>query len=180
MVMKRLTLCFAAFVMLTSCGTPKQQNALPELVGVYHAARSIEGALAVGVTYPEFGTLIRKFSTELILARDQAKFDPPVSPGVTQVLDNYGKLLIMYKDSSTVWGLELEKKTNGDLPTIAAKYGASSAIREEPRAIGSYRYKETIADYEALRQTIWEQAGRLHEQQIPVVYGYPVERLKNK
>jgi hypothetical protein len=180
MVIKRLTPCFTAFVMLTSCGTPKQQSTVLELVGVYRAARSIEGALAVGVTYSEFGTLIRKFSTELLLARDQAKFDPVVSRGLTPVLDKYTDLLMMYKDSSTVWGLELEKKTNKDLPIIAARYGASSTIREEPRSIGSYHYKETIADYEVIRQTIWEQAGKLHEQQIAIVYGYPAERVKTK
>ena len=74
------------------------------------------------------------------------------------MLDNYAKLLTMYKDSATVWGAELEKKKGGDLSAIAVKYGASSAIREEPQAIGSYHYKETVVDYEAIRQTIWEQA----------------------
>jgi hypothetical protein len=114
------------------------------------------------------------------LARDQAKFDPAVSWDLTQALNKYADLLMMYKDSSTVWGLELEKKANKDLPNIAAKYGTPSAIREEAKAIGSYHYKETIADYEAIRQTIWEQAEKLHEQQIAIVYGYPIERVKTK
>jgi hypothetical protein len=180
MVNKRLIPCITALVMITSCGSLKQQRTLPELVGVYRATRSIEGALAVGVTYPEFGTLIRTFSTELLLARDRAKFDPEVSRGLAPVLDSYASLLMMYKDSSTVWGFELEKKTNEGLRTIAARYGVSSSVREDPRVIGSYHYKETIADYEIIRQAIWEQAGKLHEQQIAIGYGHPAERMKDK
>jgi hypothetical protein len=114
------------------------------------------------------------------MGRDQAKFDPSVGRLLTPVLDNYAKLLTMYKDSAAVWGAELEKKKGGDLSAIAVKYGASSAIREEPQAIGSYHYKETVVDYEAIRQTIWEQAGKLHEGQIAIVYGYPLEGAKTK
>jgi hypothetical protein len=166
-------------VLLASCNGVKEQGTRPALTGVYKAARSIEGALAVGVTYPEYGTLIRNFSTELLMARDHTRFDM-ASRDLTAVLDKYTDLLIMYKDSSTVWGLQIEKKTNVDLSSIAAKYGMSSAIREVPMAVGSYKYKETVADYETIRQTIWERAGKLHEQQLAIVYGYPLERATTK
>ena len=172
-------------LLLSSCATQTQTKIRPELAGVYRAERSIEGALAVGVSYPEFGTLVRQFSTELLLARDQARFSPPAYD-VTRVLNKYEDLLGMYKDSSTVWGFEIEHASvhtdahDRYLSMIAEKYGVSQAIRQEPKAIGSYRYVETTADYETIRQAIWAQAAKLHEQEIAIVYGYPVERVKSK
>ncbi len=176
----KLVSCLIAALALSSCATQTQPKLRPELSGVYNSARAIEGALAVGVSYIELENLIRKFSTEMLLARDEAKFDPAANKDLSPVLSKYADLLMMYKDSATVWGLEIDKKTSPDLSAIAAKYGMPSAIREEPRLIGTYKYKETTADYEAIRQTIWDQAGKLHEQQIAIVYGYPVERVKGK
>jgi len=166
--MKRSGVCLCLVVLLAACGSLKQQSdTRPELNGVYRAARAIEGALAVGVTYQDFSTLVREFSKELLLARDSARYNSAPKL-ISSTLDKYAEVLAMYKDSEQVWSLEVrEKKYDDALPGLAAKYGVPQAIYQ-PK---DHPYDITV-NFEMIRQAIWEQASKLHEQQIPIVYGY--------
>jgi hypothetical protein len=158
---------------MSSCSSQRNTPIRAEVAGVYSAARAIEGALTVGVTYAEFGTMLREFSKELTVARDRLKYDSGVDWTIKPILERYGELLVMYKDSATVWGFQIQdKKYASELPVIAAEYGVSSAVRKEKA--GTYvKYTETVVDYDTIRQAIWERATKLQDEQVSAVYGSP-------
>ena len=172
LVIKRI-LC-VTILTLWAVGCSQSARAVrPELKGVYHAARAIEGALAVAVTIADFGVLIREMSKELLLARDRAKYATLApDPDVQKFLVKYGELLDMYKDSAKVWQLQIEdKKYDNDLPGIAAKYGMSSAIGEwKDRRFGTTS-TEKYVDYDRIRQAIWAKASTIQEEQTAEAYG---------
>jgi hypothetical protein len=164
-------------LLLVGCIHQAPRDVDPAIRGVYEASRAIEGALAVGVTYPDFGTLIRDMSKQLLLARDRLKYGAIASDAaVPKILGKYGELLIMYQDSAKVWQLQIQEKGKYDseLPAIAAKYGVSSAIREwKDRSYGITTTEKQI-DYDRIRQAIWEKSSRVQEEQAAEAYGTPV------
>lgn len=165
--MKWSSLGLCPLLLLSSCARQGESSLRPELAGVYRSARSIEGALGVGVTYQDFSTLVREFSKELLLARDSARYN--LAPKlISSTLDKYAEVLAMYKDSEQVWSLEVrEKKYDDALPSLAAKYGVPQAIYQ-PK---DHPYDITV-NFEMIRQAIWEQASKLQEQQIAIAYGF--------
>jgi hypothetical protein len=171
--MKITALSTISLLALTSCARLSRPDLRPELAGVYRSARSIEGALAAGVTYPDFSMLVREFSTELLLARDNARYNPP-SKLIASALDRYADLLSMYKDTEQIWGWEVQDQGAGlhELPVLAVKYGVPEAFE-----LNSSGTRIEKGSPEKLRQAIWQQALKLHEGQIiPIVHGFAPQK----
>lgn len=165
--------------LLCACLRDKEQPR-PEIRSVYRAARTIEAALAVGINLPEFGTLTREMSKEVLLARDQLRFNAPGDASSLKILEKYGEMLVMYQDSAKVWQLQIQdKKYDPELPAIAARYGMASAIREwKDRSYGITTTEKRV-DYDAIRQAIWSRASKLQEEQVANVFvGISPEMLK--
>ena len=91
-----------------------------KLEGVYLATRSIEGAIAVGVTRPAFDILVQKLSTEILLADD--RIDPDSNLGAYRLMA-YKGILKDYERSSDEWGKGNEKLVRSlwDLAAIKHK-----------------------------------------------------------
>jgi hypothetical protein len=94
---------------------------------LYESARAVQAALNVGVSYQDFGTLLSRMSAQLLLTEDRVNLY-----GVDQQERNaakqYSALLAMYRDSMTVWGLEIrDAHDDPQLPALAAKYGVPDA-----------------------------------------------------
>jgi len=167
-------LCVPVLLLFASCST-KQPTTRSELTGVYRAARSIDGALAVGVSYGDFSTLVREFSGELLVARDQIRFDPQANGAVLPVLDKYAEMLAMYKDSEQVWGFEIrQEKYNDALPVLAVKYGVAGAVYDRKDSTYGITSTSRNVNYESIRQAIWKKASDIHEHQLAAVYGQPI------
>jgi len=80
----------------------------------------------------------------------------------------------MYQDSSKVWQLQIqEKKYDTELPSIAAKYGVSAAIRQWKENTYGITTNETSIDFDQIRQAIWGKASMLQEELTADVYGQP-------
>src|ERR1022692_495650 len=76
---RNLSGLLAGCIFLCGCTTNKHEPSV-EVRPVYRSARAIEGALLVGISYGEFGTLVREMSKELVLARDRVKFSGASDP----------------------------------------------------------------------------------------------------
>jgi hypothetical protein len=111
-------------------------------------------------------------SKQLVLARDQLKYaHAGTNPCAAKILDKYGELLSMYRDSAKVWQLQIQdKKHDSDLPAIALKYGASSAIREWTDRRFGIATKERSIDCDQIRQLIWSKASQIQEEQTAEAY----------
>jgi hypothetical protein len=152
----------AAFACVASMGlqgcsrTPSNEALRSERFGPLHrAARSIDGAIAVGVTYVRFGELLQVFATELLLATDRAKDDADRA-----LISAYSEVLDAYKDSAAVWKQANESSSQDwmkgrtfvtePLQTIAQKY--KLAVKQE--RIGTTEHTYSSLDPDAM-QKIW-------------------------
>src|SRR5688572_29723901 len=99
-VVRIVALACLANLGLQGCSRTASDEALrTERFGPLHrAARSIDGAIAVGVSYVRFGELLQVFATELLLATDRAANDADRA-----LVAAYSEALDAYKDSAAVW-----------------------------------------------------------------------------
>ncbi len=169
----------AAILVFASGCTPQKTNTglRPEIAGPYRATRAIEAALSVGVTYGDFAGLVQSLARELMLASDSVRFDPTIDRRFIPVIERYQRLLAMYHDSEQMWGFEIRKDTyDAAIPAIAQKYGFAGAITEIKHG-PPYSYTEKVIAYQKIRQGIWEQATRVHEENMSVVFGGPLPEV---
>lgn len=173
--MKRFVCATILTLWVAGC-SQNARDVRPELKGVYQAARGIEGALAVGVSYGDFATLVREMSKEMLLARDKAKYASMDSQSA-QLLDKYGELLAMYTDSATVWQLQIQgAREHDELAGIAAKYGVPIGnelkyMKTRYMSCSDFPSGSSVNPCDRIRETIWAQASKIQEQQTAAVYG---------
>jgi hypothetical protein len=75
LVLPIVVLCAAiSAISLFLAGCNTLPTVKPELRPLYESARAVEGALNVGVSYQDFGALLTRMSTQLVLMEDRAKF----------------------------------------------------------------------------------------------------------
>ena len=80
---------------------PKSQKVLINKIRfdlTYRVAKEIEGAIKIGVAYKDFAKLVRKFSTEVKIAKDKI-----VTEEEQELLTQYENALSCYEDSLTLW-----------------------------------------------------------------------------
>ncbi len=91
--------CFSA----TNCGRFYHQQPSSDLASCYHALKAIEGSITVGVSYSDFGALVRNLSTELLILEDRMQADASKQRAYRPVVNELRELLTMYRDSLEVW-----------------------------------------------------------------------------
>ncbi len=119
--------------------------------------RSIDAALVTGITFVEYGNLIRALNTELLILSDKIKLTPEgtVDPRVVKLLDGYEKVAEKHKKAHTVWNAQIQNR-----PSVA------SDVAKE------YNFKaDGVDSLESLRQTIWQEAQMRTVQVIAGTYG---------
>lgn len=171
-----MRLPIAALLIFTfGCMPQKTTTGLrPEISGPYRASRAIEAALSVGVSYVDFAGLVQALAREVMLAADSVRFDPTIDRRLIPVIERYQRLSAMYHDSEQIWGFEIRKEQyDASIPVIAQKYGLTSAITEIKHG-PPYAYTEKVIAYARIRQGIWEQATKVHEENLSVVFGGPL------
>ena len=97
----RLVMTLAlAFVTSFACktGPSQEEQRVERFRSLYRSARSVEGAIAVGVSYVKFGEILQVFATELLIAKDAAKDDSDRA-----LVAAYAEVLDVYKDSAAIW-----------------------------------------------------------------------------
>lgn len=124
---RRIGMAALTAIISLSCGRSHQATYEP----LYRAGRAIEGAISVGVSYVEFGNLLRTFSTELLIATDKAK-----SKADKDMVAAYGDLLLTYKESATLWKAQIDSSkyewlrgripVNAEIGPIVAKYNLTT------------------------------------------------------
>jgi hypothetical protein len=67
------------------------------------AAKSVQAATSIGITYPDFGKQLQSFATELSLTSDRIKTD-----GDKKLLEMYRTVLADYKDSLLLWSIKIK------------------------------------------------------------------------
>ena len=89
-----------SFALLMGCAPKIDQKKYENL---HRAAKAIQGATAVGVSYQKFGELLQNLSTEISIANDKAKSDIE-----KELLKGYVDVLMTYHESATVWKHKIE------------------------------------------------------------------------
>jgi hypothetical protein len=128
----------------------------------------VDASLSVGVSYADFGGLIRELSKELLLARDRVRYTKGnPDPQAQRILESYSRLLAMYQDSAKVWQAEIQDRACAEVTQISEKYGVKIETN------GVYRYiapDHKRYDFEPLCQAIWQKASKLQEEQLGELY----------
>jgi hypothetical protein len=111
----------------------------------YRAGKSMEGALANGVSYKDFDELLQAFASELLLTKDRV-----TTPPEQTLLERYTEVLTTYQDSRVLWKEQADQAlkygwanapernpaglivVEGDVIQIVQRYGL--ATRQEPNA----------------------------------------------
>src|SRR4030095_10400373 len=81
----------------------------PKFEPLYRASKSIQGAIGVGLTYPDFGKLLQSFASEISIAQDRAR-----SADEQQLVKHYADALSVFKDSATLWQKKIESGDSWD------------------------------------------------------------------
>jgi hypothetical protein len=163
---------FALAVVVVGTATCARQPSLQaKHEPLYRAAKSVEGAIAVGVTYQTFGELLQSLATEVLIAGDRANSDEEKA-----LVAAYAELLTNYKDSSTIWKHQIESSkyewakdqivVGDELVPVAAKYKLPVT---ELTAYGA-KWKALPADS---TQRVWVVAGEQATKATRLYYGTP-------
>ena len=105
---KIITLILLSFT-LASCNNLSQINQTnkAKFTSVYRAAKEIEGAAKVGVSYNDLTRLTQEFSSEIAIVKDKVSKDED-----RNILAMYEAALECYEDSLTLWNKIIEYKLN--------------------------------------------------------------------
>ena len=166
---KSRPLLFMLIVALVACKDtgPTRQQTYEKL---YRAGRAVEGAISVGVSYADLGTLVRELSTEVLIAGDLAKTETD-----KQMVAAYRDAMLTYKDSLTVWKGQIESAKyewlEGQIPLdqeiapIATKYD----LPQRPVTPSFSRNSVIVIPNDAL-QTIWQAAAQNSDRAIRLYF----------
>lgn len=107
----RIVLLLLAGIAFTSCSpTPKIDE--KKLEALYRSAKSIEGALTVGITYDKFGQLLQNLATEVSIAGDKIKTEQE-----KQLVNVYTEALTIFQDSLLVWRHQIQSSRENLVPS---------------------------------------------------------------
>lgn len=117
---RHLIILILAFVATLGCerhkptsnsGAPATPSPVQDIVAPLHrVAKEIAAAVETGINRADYQSLLRKFATELSLAKDAA-----TTESQKNALTHYSSALDIWKDSGTLWDANIE------IPTLAAK-----------------------------------------------------------
>ena len=177
-MLRKIFVVLLGFVLLEGCSSKVDQKKYENL---YHAAKAIEGSVAVGVDYQKFGELLQNLSTELSIANDKATFsiasDKAKSDSEKELLKNYLDALAAYQESALVWKNKIDGArydwipkgriyVENELRPIIAKYSLSI----ESHVMRSTGHKFETISGDAV-QVIWAKAHEYLEKATKIYYG---------
>ena len=154
----------AATVMLLALGcartpteTPQQRHA-----DLYRAFRSIDGAIAMGVTHLQLGELLQRAATQVAISGDTTKAQDEVA-----MVKSYTEALEAYADSQKLWAKQIsyasEAYAKGFIPVeapimeIPKKYGLSEVERKLSWGTSKWIHEEGAV------QAVWNAAEKKAE-----------------
>lgn len=68
-----------------------------------HAAKSIEGAISIGVSYPAYTELLQKFASELLIIKNDNMTSEEL-----QLFNYYNEALDIFIDAQKIWAKKIE------------------------------------------------------------------------
>lgn len=165
----KIPITMLGLALLAGCSPKIDQKKYENL---YRAAKAIEGAIAVGITYPKFGELLQNLSTEISIANDKAKSDTE-----KELLKSYFEVLTTFQESSTVWKYKIEGSrydwipkgqifVEDELRPIIEKYSFPMELHEIKITRNSFT---TISENSI--KIIWEKAHDQLEKANKIYYG---------
>jgi hypothetical protein len=87
----------------------------------YRVGKSMEGALATGVSYKDFEGLLQALASELLITKSRV-----TTPSEQTLFERYTEVLTTYQDSSVLWKEQVDQ---------ALKYGWANAPERNPEAL---------------------------------------------
>lgn len=102
-------------------GAPAVLSDATKFEGAYRAGKSMEGALATGVSYKDFEGLLQAFAGQLLIAKDRVSTPPEQT-----LIERYTEVLTTYEDSRVLWKEQADQ---------ALKYGWASAPERNPEGL---------------------------------------------
>ena len=149
-------------ILSTGCHRPSESR--PQAHAVYRDARSIQAALETGISYAEFGGLVRELATDVKLFQDDVQLHKTMDQDALTIIRSQD-LLQAYKDSLTVWGMELRggEEDSEELRTIAKRYGAAGMLDWGDPFAGKK------VNYTKIRTAAWRTADSIQNQLTPLI-----------
>lgn len=90
---------------------------------VHRAAKAVEGSAGIGgVNYAEMEELLKTFSTELLIAKENSESETEL-----KIIQSYSEALQIYQDSLIVWQLQI-KTTSDVAPQIVKRLEINDSI----------------------------------------------------
>jgi hypothetical protein len=180
-MLRAVVVCVA--IALAGC-QQSRETAQQRYVPLYRAARTLDAALEVGVPYVEYGQLVQRLSTEVLVASDHAMADEE-----REMVKAYETALTAYKDSLSVWRAKIEAPptvdgfhtsrleglTEGDfivtdeIAAILSRYniGARQLYKDRPwKAV----------NWSSATRQIWERAGADAKKASLLYFGLGVKK----
>lgn len=164
-----ISIVLMALSLLVGCSPKIDQKKYENL---HRAAKAIEGATAVGVSYQKFGELLQNLSTEISIAKDKVKSDAE-----KELLKQYLDVLMTYHESATVWKHKIEGArydwiprgqvyVESELQPIISKY----SLPTESHVIRITAHKFQTISENAI-QLIWDKAHESLEKATKLYLG---------
>lgn len=153
----KTTIIFFLFVFIIGCSPRIDRNKFDKL---YRSAKSIEGAISIGVIYPKFVELLQNCASEILIIKNE-----DMTPEELKLFNIYVEALGIFSDSLKIWknGIEGAKYdwipkgrvyVEKELGLIIEKY----KIPTEDHELKATRHKwKSISDKSI--QIVWIYAG---------------------
>ena len=171
--------CFIAIMTIECSGPPAKTNAgksVPEKPAVdktkfanaWAAYKGVEAATSVGVSYMQFGPLLQKFATEVMLV-------PKASLSAREATDlkTLTAMVQAYVDSASLWSLKFDGSTHNDDYVWIVKRGGRKTFERALDVASQYNLPiETNSDGAKLlpansAQRLWAWASSQGEALAP-------------
>jgi hypothetical protein len=147
---------FLLFIFTIGCSNRIDRSKFDRL---YRSAKSIEGALSIGVTYPKFAELLQNYGTEILIMKNE-----DMTPEELKLFNFYVEALGIFSDSLSIWKNSLENIkydwipkgrifVGSELIPIVEKYKIPTEDHEYPK-----RNKWKTISKNSM-QILWAKAG---------------------
>lgn len=157
----------AAFVFgLAGCANSKPSGSShPDFDRLYLSGKAIQGSLVVGVTYSDYGGILRAMAPEISVLRDKLKFQADRHAGEDALLRQYAMSLEAFANANTVWKDWIESQKYSFAGSKNLKYYKDSQLFVV--TYGLFDHKEISME---LVQAIWLKAGERLEKANAAYY----------
>jgi len=163
-----IALMLPVLVLIASgCGKSSSAKRQERFEPFHRAARTINAATSVGVTYPQYTALLQQLAAEIDIARDYVQNDEDAA-----LVAAYREVFSSHEDCKTLWQYVVEGKELKEAEEVLEKYGMR---RESIRDISGSRsgtYLEVLAlAIDLTMKDIWKEASKKTERATALYLG---------